>query len=80
MKDFGERIKQFRLKGGFSQEELANQLNVSRTTISKWECSKQTPSIFDFYLYVIVFKLRWTNLLSLPLIHKIIYMTSNFFT
>jgi len=48
MKDFGERIKQFRLKGGFSQEELANQLNVSRTTISKWECSKQTPSIFDF--------------------------------
>jgi len=35
MKDFGERIKQFRLKGGFSQEELANQLNVSRTTISK---------------------------------------------
>jgi len=48
MKDFGERIKHFRLKGGFSQEELANQLNVSRTTISKWECSKQTPSIFDF--------------------------------
>ncbi|MCM3773083.1 MULTISPECIES: helix-turn-helix domain-containing protein [Priestia] len=48
MKGFGERIKHFRLKGGLSQEELANQLNVSRTTISKWECSKQTPSIFDF--------------------------------
>lgn len=48
MKGFGERIKHFRLKRGFSQEELASQLNVSRTTISKWECSKQTPSIFDF--------------------------------
>lgn len=33
----GERIAYYRKKAGYSQEELAEQLHVSRQAISKWE-------------------------------------------
>ena len=32
-----ENIKNFRKNKGYTQEELANKLNVVRQTISKWE-------------------------------------------
>ncbi|MEE0266188.1 MAG: helix-turn-helix transcriptional regulator, partial [Acutalibacteraceae bacterium] len=34
-----------RKQKGFSQEELANRLNVSRQTISKWEIGDSTPDL-----------------------------------
>lgn len=33
----GKRLLSLRQQKGMSQEELANQLHVSRQTISKWE-------------------------------------------
>lgn len=35
--DFNNKLYELRKKKGLSQEELANRLNVSRQTISKWE-------------------------------------------
>lgn len=40
-----ERLKQLREKAGFSQEQLAEQLHVTRQAISKWELGKAEPSI-----------------------------------
>lgn len=40
----GERIKTIRTAGGISQEELAERVNVSRQTISKWENGAACPS------------------------------------
>lgn len=34
---FGERLKQFRVRAGLEQHELANDIGVHRNTISKWE-------------------------------------------
>ncbi|SEO02028.1 DNA-binding transcriptional regulator, XRE-family HTH domain [Amphibacillus marinus] len=42
---FEERIYEFRKKGGFTQEEIANKLNVSRQTISNWETGTAQPTI-----------------------------------
>lgn len=42
----GERLLELRKKKGLSQEEVANILNVSRQTISKWETDSSTPD-FD---------------------------------
>ena len=33
----GERIQQLRKAAGLSQEQLAEQLDVSRQSVSKWE-------------------------------------------
>ena len=42
----GEKIYSLRKKHNLSQEELANELNVSRQTISKWEVGESCPD-FD---------------------------------
>lgn len=42
----GERLLELRKKQGLSQEEVADKLNVSRQTISKWETDSSTPD-FD---------------------------------
>ena len=38
-----EKILELRRKMGFSQEELAEKLNVSRQTISRWEVGSALP-------------------------------------
>ena len=43
--DFNNRLYQLRKQKGFSQEELANRLNVSRQTVSKWEVGDSTPDM-----------------------------------
>lgn len=35
--DIGSRLKKHRLAKGFTQEDVAKKLNVSRATISSWE-------------------------------------------
>lgn len=41
----GQRLKQFRLGAGYSQQILADKLNVSRQVISKWETDKSVPDL-----------------------------------
>jgi transcriptional regulator with XRE-family HTH domain len=42
---FGEKLKRERNNKGWSQEELAEQLFVSRQSVSKWENGQNYPSI-----------------------------------
>jgi len=44
--NIGDKILEFRKSKGYSQEDIANKLNVSRQTISKWETNQSTPD-FD---------------------------------
>ncbi|EGS1127628.1 helix-turn-helix transcriptional regulator, partial [Enterococcus faecalis] len=41
--EIGEKIKIARNNRGFTQEELVNQLNVSRTAVSDWENGRNYP-------------------------------------
>ena len=41
----GEKIARLRTEAGISQEELAEQINVSRQSISKWEIDQAIPQI-----------------------------------
>ena len=43
--ELANRLVEFRKKFGYSQEELGNQLNVSRQSISNWESGEVTPAI-----------------------------------
>ncbi|MEQ2527815.1 helix-turn-helix domain-containing protein [Robertmurraya yapensis] len=42
---FGEKLKKERIEKGWSQEELAEKLFVSRQSVSKWENGQNYPSI-----------------------------------
>ena len=42
---FGEKLKVLRKEKGYSQEEFAGLLNVSRQAVSKWESDRGTPEI-----------------------------------
>ena len=41
----GEKIKKIRKMAGMTQEELAEKMNVSRQTISKWEKEISSPDL-----------------------------------
>ena len=52
----GEKLKKLRKARGLSQEQLADQLNVSRQAISKWELGESTPDTDNL---VIIMVCRW---------------------
>lgn len=43
--EFHNKLYNLRKQKGLSQEELANRLNVSRQTISKWELGDSSPDM-----------------------------------
>ena len=43
--EIGNKINQLRKLSGMTQEQLAEKLNVSRQTISKWESESTSPDI-----------------------------------
>lgn len=40
-----ERIRAERCRGGYTQEELAGRLGVTKAAVSKWECGQSAPDI-----------------------------------
>lgn len=52
----GEKIKENRDKAGYTQEELANRIGVSRQTLSKWENGKTYPDIGNVLLLAELFE------------------------
>ena len=42
---FGENLQKLRKQKGWSQEELAEKLELTRQTVSKWELEQSTPDL-----------------------------------
>lgn len=42
---FGEKLKKARIEAGYTQDELANKLAVSRAAIAKWESDRGMPDV-----------------------------------
>lgn len=43
--NFADKIIQLRKQRGWSQEELAERMNVTRQSVSKWESMQSVPDI-----------------------------------
>ena len=56
--DLGKKIQELRKKENLSQEQLAEKMNVTRQTISKWELNETTPDIKQAKELSRLFKIR----------------------
>ena len=62
--EFGEKLQELRKRKGLTQEELAQALYVSRTTVSKWESGRGYPSIDSLKVLSAYFSVSVDELLS----------------
>lgn len=62
--EFSEKLQQLRKQNNMTQEELAGQLFVSRTAISKWESGKGYPNIESLKSISKLFAVSIDDLLS----------------
>ncbi|SFJ12423.1 Helix-turn-helix [Terrisporobacter glycolicus] len=60
----GDKILSLRKKAGLSQEEVANRLNVSRQTVSKWEANQTVPELKNIKLLSQLYNVSYDYLIS----------------
>lgn len=60
----GEKILALRKSRGWSQEQLADELNVSRQSVSKWELGEAAPELDKIVLLSKVFSVSTDELLN----------------
>ena len=59
-------IQELRIKHGMSQEELANQIFVTRQAVSRWETGETVPNIETLKLLSELFDVSINTLLGAP--------------
>ena len=62
--DLGKQIKKYRNEKGYSQEELANKIYVTRQSISNWENDKNYPDVNSLVLLSEVFQISIDELIK----------------
>ena len=56
------RLEEFRIRNGWTQQELANRVDVSRQTIISLESGRYNPSILLAFRLASLFKLKIEDL------------------
>jgi len=78
--NIGNNLFEARKKSGYSQEEVAEQLGVSRQTISKWELNETIPDIYQSKKMAKLYDLTLDELIKFDVdlkeIEKVIEKTS----
>ena len=60
----GERLYELRKKKGLSQEEVAEKLNVTRQSVSKWETDESKPDFDKIVPICELYEISTNELLS----------------
>ena len=64
MVEFGEQLRNAREKNGLTQKVLAEQLYVTRQTVSRWECGERYPDIITLKKLSEILSISLDDLLS----------------
>lgn len=64
-------LKYLRNKFGFSQEELAEKINVSRQTVAKWENGESLPDIVKCTELAMVYNVSLDALATVSLVEEV---------
>ncbi len=62
--NFGEKLYELRKEKKLSQEDVADKLNVTRQTVSKWETNQSTPDFDKVLPLCELFEISADELLS----------------
>ena len=65
--EIGNKINQLRKLSGMTQEQLAEKLNVSRQTISKWESDSTSPDLESIVKISRIFHVSLDDLMKINL-------------
>lgn len=60
----GENLFDIRRKNGYSQEDIAEKLGVTRQTVSKWETGETVPDIYQAKKMAQIYKISLDELLE----------------
>lgn len=75
--ELGEKILELRKKSNLSQEQLAEMVDVSRQTISKWELSETCPDIKQAKELSKIFKISLDELVDNDISDIVVEKVSN---
>ena len=64
--NIGNTISELRKKNHLTQEDLAEKLNVTKQTISKWKCNETSPKLEDASKLAKIFKVSLDELTNNP--------------
>lgn len=65
MKTFCERLRELRKENKLTTTELAEKLNISQSSISRWENGERRPNIKELYNIALFFNVTSDYLLGL---------------
>ena len=68
--EIGFRLKICRYRKGYSQEKLAEELNISRSKVSSWESGRRDMSITDAVILVNLLKVSLDNMFNPVVLSK----------
>lgn len=61
---FGQRLARLRKEKGFTQEDIADKINISSQTVSKWENDISSPDIQTLIKLSDIFEVSLDDLLG----------------
>ncbi|MBQ8851340.1 MAG: helix-turn-helix transcriptional regulator, partial [Oscillibacter sp.] len=64
--NIGRRIRLLRERSGLTQEDVAEEMNVSRQAVSKWEANLSRPSSENLIRLAHLFKVDLTDIIGAP--------------
>ncbi len=59
-----ERLKELRKQSGFTQEQIAEKLNVTRSAVARWETGKGIPDISNLIVISEVYRISLDELIK----------------
>ena len=61
----GQNLKDIRIKNKYNQEDIAEQLGVTKQTISNWEKGKRTPDIDSLVKLANIYQVTLDSLIGI---------------
>ena len=69
----GKRISRLRKENGWTQQKLAEQLNVSPQAVSKWECGEAVPDIDILDKLSMIFNVTIDSIIKAQEVEKFVF-------